>query len=77
MDAVRDWERYAHALDMRLEGATLKAIGRDLGVSRERARQIIELAKAQLAYRVFKGVSRPLPRPSWERSAGTPQPPAP
>ena len=63
----RDWPRYAHALDMRLSGAKLGEIGDELGVSKERARQIVQLAKEQLAFRVFKGLRRPLPRQSWER----------
>lgn len=66
---MRDWERYARALDMRLEGATLRQIAGELGVSKERARQIVELAKAQLAFRVFKGLRRPLPKQWWEREA--------
>jgi predicted DNA-binding protein (UPF0251 family) len=57
----RDWMRYALALDMRLDGMKLDDIAYELGVSRQRAWQIIELAKAQLAYRVFKGLPRPLP----------------
>jgi hypothetical protein len=63
---MRDWQRYARALDMRLAGARLDDIASHFGVSRERARQMVILAKAQLAYRVFKGIPRPLPRPSWE-----------
>jgi len=60
----RDWTRYAWALDKRLEGALLSDIAAELGVSVERARQMIELAKQQLAFRVFKGVPRPLPKPT-------------
>jgi len=63
---MRDWSRYARALDMRLAGAKLNDIGREFGVSKERARQMVDLAKAQLAYRVFKGLKRPMPKPSWE-----------
>src|SRR5215468_2431585 len=59
MRAERNWPRYAKALDLRLEGHTLEAIAQELGVSRERARQIITLAKAVLAYRVFKHVPHP------------------
>ena len=51
-----DWPRYAKALDMRLEGATLEAISQELGVSRERVRQILPIAARRLAYRVFVGV---------------------
>ena len=63
---MRDWARYARALDMRLAGAKLKDIGAEFGVSRERARQMVVLAKAQLAFRVFKGLKRPLPKQSWQ-----------
>jgi hypothetical protein len=63
---MRDWPRHARALDMRLAGAKLSDIGLELGVSKQRARQIVELARKQLAYRIFKGVPRPLPRPSWQ-----------
>jgi hypothetical protein len=61
----RNWERLARALDLRLEGKLLREIGDEFGVSKERARQMVKLAKAQLAFRVFKGLRRPLPRPSW------------
>ena len=64
---MRDWKRYARALDMRLAGAKLDEIAGELGVSRQRAFQMVELAKAQLAFRIFRGVRRPLPRQSWER----------
>jgi DNA-directed RNA polymerase sigma subunit (sigma70/sigma32) len=65
---MKDWPRYALALDMRLEGKTLDEIGDHLGVGKERARQMIKLAKAQLAYRVFRGLPRPLPPvPGWMR----------
>lgn len=65
---MRDWSRYALALDMRLDGAKHLDIGRKLGVTKERARQMVELARLQLAYRVFRGVPRPLPPPAWERN---------
>jgi len=58
------WPRYAKALDMRLAGCTYAAIGKELGVSRERARQLVELAKEQLAFRVFKGLPRAYRRSS-------------
>lgn len=61
----RDWPRYARALDMRLDGALLTDIAQELGVSKERARQMVSDARKQLAYRVFKGVPRPLPLPPW------------
>jgi hypothetical protein len=61
MSDGRDWPRYAKALDMRLAGAKLDEIAAELGVGRERARQIVVLAKAQLAFRVFRGLPRPLP----------------
>jgi len=54
---------------MRLDGKRLREIANELDVSVERVRQMIVLAKAQLAYRVFKGVKRPLPRPSWEKNS--------
>lgn len=38
-------ERWATALQMRLEGATFQAIGEHLGVSKERARQIVRKAE--------------------------------
>lgn len=50
---------------MRLGGATLREIAEHFGVSPERARQMVVLAREQLAFRVFKGVPRPLPRPAW------------
>jgi len=53
--ASRDWERYARALDLRLEGKTLGEVGASLGVSRERSRQMIIVAGRRLAYRVFGG----------------------
>ena len=63
----RNWAVYARALDLRLEGKQLKEIAAELGVSKERARQLVEAARKQLAYRVFKGVARPLPPPGWNR----------
>jgi len=63
--ASRDWEPYARALDRRLGGAKLAAIAFEFGVSKERARQMIEIAREQLAFRVFKGVKRPLPKRRW------------
>jgi orotate phosphoribosyltransferase-like protein len=62
---VRDWPRYAKALDMRLEGKMLKEIAAEFNVSKQRAGQMVLLAKTQLAFRVFKGLPRPLPKPSW------------
>jgi hypothetical protein len=62
---MRDWARYAEALDMRLGGAKLQEIAGHFGVSKARAWQMIVLARKQLAYRVFRGVPRPLPRPAW------------
>jgi predicted CXXCH cytochrome family protein len=53
---VRDWPRHAKALDMRLGGAKLDEISAEFGISRERARQMLLVAKWRLAYRVFKGV---------------------
>jgi len=51
---------------MRLEGALLDDIAREFGVSRQRAQQMVKIAKAQLAFRVFRGVRRPMPKPRWE-----------
>jgi hypothetical protein len=67
MSDGRDWPRYAKALDMRLAGAAFADIAEHLDVSKQRAGQMVTVAKAQLAYRVFKGVPRPLPPPAWER----------
>jgi len=64
----RDWQRYARALDMKLAGATLTEIGHELGVTRERARQIVQAAAQRLAYRVFKGVPRSVWR--WNTQLG-------
>jgi hypothetical protein len=51
---------------MRLEGKLLREIAVELGVSKARAQQMVVLAKAQLAFRIFKGLRRPLPKASWE-----------
>jgi len=48
-----DWQRHAIALDLWLAGRTYREIGDYLGISRERARQIIVVARHRLAYRVF------------------------
>jgi len=63
-----NWPRYAKALDMKLAGAKLNDIAMMLGVSRERARQIVDVAAHTLAYRVFFGVSRY--RWKWDNSRG-------
>jgi len=63
---TRDWARYAKALDMRLGGAKLDEIGNEFGVTRERARQMVDIAQRQLAFRVFKG----LPRPQFYKQLG-------
>jgi hypothetical protein len=60
----RDWSRYARALDLRLEGKRHYEIAAALGISRERARQMIVAAKRRLAYRVYRGA----PRASWKWS---------
>jgi orotate phosphoribosyltransferase-like protein len=65
MTEVKNWPRYAKALDLRLEGKLLKEIAAEFNVSNERARQMVKLAKQQLAFRVFRGVPRPLPPPRW------------
>jgi len=54
---------------MHLAGMTLKEIGERFGVSKERARQMVIVAKAQLAFRVFKGLSRPRFYKSWWETA--------
>jgi hypothetical protein len=55
----RDWPRYAEALDMHLAGAKLDEIGWVLGVTKQRAQQLVTTAKKQLAFRIFKGLERP------------------
>lgn len=61
----KSWERYARALDMRLEGKKLDEIGKELGVSRQRAHQLAKIGGRQLAHRVFYGV------PAIKRQGGT------
>jgi hypothetical protein len=56
-----DWSVYAHALDLYLSGMLLQQVGNELGVSSSRAGQMVIRAKQQLAFRVFKGIPRPLP----------------
>jgi putative tryptophan/tyrosine transport system substrate-binding protein len=51
VSVLRDWPRYAKALDMYFEGVPLAEIGRRMGVSRERARQMTIVARLQLASR--------------------------
>jgi hypothetical protein len=58
----RNWPRYAKALDLHLQGKILDDIGRELGVTRARAQQMVFVAKHQLAFRVFK-----LPRPFFHK----------
>lgn len=66
--AQRDWPRYARALDMWLDGKLLMEIAQEFGVTKQRAQQMVQDARKQLAYRVFKGIARPLlPPPSWTR----------
>jgi len=55
---VRNWSRYAEALDLRLAGAPFKEIGDRFGVSKQRAEQMVLTAAHILAYRVFRGVPR-------------------
>jgi len=59
MGHQRDWERYAVALNLHLEGASLPQIAKQFGVTKARAGQMVQLAKMQLAYRVFRGLPRP------------------
>jgi hypothetical protein len=63
----RNWPRYAKALDLHLAGWPYFAIGDYFGVSKERARQMVETAKHRLAYRVFKQIPRQLWRWNEER----------
>jgi hypothetical protein len=58
----RDWAKYAHALDMRLEGKLYPEIAKELGVSKQWAFQMVKKAKAQLAFRIFH-----VPRPQFSR----------
>jgi len=51
MRSPEQWKRYAKALDMHLAGHTLREVGDKLGISRERARQMIAVAKRRLGYR--------------------------
>lgn len=57
---TRDWKRYAVVLDLYLAGNSINTIGAIFGVSRQRAYQMLVMARQQLAYRVFKGLPRPL-----------------
>jgi len=57
MSKERDWQLYAHVLDLRLAGLTLRTIAEIKGVSIERVRQMLIIAEHRLAYRVFKGIS--------------------
>jgi predicted DNA-binding protein YlxM (UPF0122 family) len=47
------WQRFALALDMHLDGMQLAAIAEHFGVSKQRVHQMIIVAKRRLAYRVF------------------------
>jgi hypothetical protein len=62
---------------MRLSGKYLREIGDELGVSQERARQMVVAAERRLAYRVFCGIplnndwkwsdSRWISEPDWKK----------
>ena len=54
----RDWERIAKALDMKLAGAKYREIAAALGVSNQRAQQMVMSGAHTLAFRLFKGVPR-------------------
>jgi len=66
---TRDWPRHARALDLRLSGMDYAEISKHIGCSPERARKIVKLAKAQLAFRVFRGLPRPRPPSVWLKKA--------
>jgi hypothetical protein len=70
----RDWQRYATVLDLYLAGNSINTIGEIFGVSRQRAYQMLVMAQQQLAYRVFKGVSRPLPHNKESQPLAAPSP---
>jgi hypothetical protein len=53
MKSPDEWQRLATALDFHFAGWSMSAIGDYFGVSKERARQLVELAKRQLAHRIF------------------------
>lgn len=54
----RDWPRHARALDLWLAGKMQTEIAREMGISRERVRQMLAVAGRRLAYRVFEGVPK-------------------
>jgi len=60
---MRDWPRYAEALDMRLAGVSVQHVGDVLGVTEQRASQMIHVAGRRLAHRVFG-----TPRHTWRWS---------
>jgi hypothetical protein len=45
----RNCSRYAKALDLHLAGVPLSEIAENIGVTKSRAGQIVQVAKAQLA----------------------------
>jgi len=53
-------------LDRHLAGQSMSAIATEQGISRQRVQQMLVVAKQQLAYRVFKGLRRPM----WSRPRG-------
>ena len=61
----RNWERYAQALDRYLGGERVSDIAEVMGVSKQRAYQMVAIGGQQLAFRVFRGVPRPMPKHSW------------
>jgi hypothetical protein len=64
MRSPDDWQRLATALDLRLAGWPLYAIGDYFEVSRERARQMVKVAERRLAWRLF---GKPLRKWVWDR----------
>jgi len=54
----RDFDRYARALDLYLQGYSIVSIGVIFGVTKQRAHQIVGFAAHLLAFRVFRGVPR-------------------
>ena len=65
MADTRNWQPYAYVLDQYLAGRTYRDIATELGISNQRVCAMVKTAKAQLAFRVFRGLPRPIPRTPW------------